>query len=101
MLKKICLYIFLGGIIIGAITAIVGVIQFKGNAVGAEHDLYVSSRTDYTEVLDSLLPHIKHHAAFRFYARHIGLEKSYKEVMPLLIGFKKLWDCFLQQTECL
>ncbi|MBE6182515.1 MAG: endolytic transglycosylase MltG [Rikenellaceae bacterium] len=78
MLKKICLYIFLGGIIIGAITAIVGVIQFKGNAVGAEHDLYVSSRTDYTEVLDSLLPHIKHHAAFRFYARHIGLEKSYK-----------------------
>ncbi len=78
MLKKICRYIFLGGIVAGAIVAIAGVIQFKGNAVVTEHDLYVSSRADYTEVLDSLMPRIKHHAAFRFYARHIGLEKSYK-----------------------
>ena len=78
MLKKISLYTFWGGIVIGAIVAIVGLIQFKGNAVRAEYHLYVSSRSGYTEVLDSLMPRMKHHAAFRFYARRINLEQTYK-----------------------
>ncbi len=78
MLKKICLYTFLGGIIIGTIATVVGIIQFKGNAVLAEHDLYISSRSGYTELLDSLMPRLKHHTAFRFYAQHIGLDKSHK-----------------------
>ena len=52
--------------------------QFYGNAVAAEHDLYVSGRAEYGEALDSLLPHIRHRRAFGAYARRIGLERTFK-----------------------
>ena len=47
--------------------------QFKGNAVRAESELFVSAQADYGQLDDSLMPRIRHRAAFRFYARRIGL----------------------------
>lgn len=52
--------------------------QFYGNAVHAERELYISARTDYAGLTDSILPSIRHHCAFRRYAEHIGLPKTYK-----------------------
>lgn len=52
--------------------------QFKGNAVREEGELFVSSRADYGQLVDSLMPRIRHRAAFRFYARRIGLSESFK-----------------------
>lgn len=52
--------------------------QFKGNAVRAESELFVSAQADYGQLADSLMPRIRHRAAFRFYARRIGLADSFK-----------------------
>ena len=52
--------------------------QFYGNAVAEEHDLYVSSRAEYGQAVDSLLPRIRHQRAFGAYARRIDLERTFK-----------------------
>lgn len=52
--------------------------QFYGNCVRAERDLYISSHAHYRQALDSLLPTIRHHAAFKIYARRLELERSFK-----------------------
>ena len=52
--------------------------QFYGNAVRAEHELYLSRRADYTAVTDSLLPALRHHAAFLLYAKRLNLKNSFK-----------------------
>ena len=52
--------------------------QFYGAAVQDERALYVSRRADYASVTDSLLPALKHQAAFRLYARRLNLEQTFK-----------------------
>lgn len=52
--------------------------QFYGNAVAEEYDLYVSSRAEYGQAVDSLLPRIRHQRAFGAYARRIDLERTFK-----------------------
>ena len=58
------------------LAALILFVQFKGNAVRAEYELYIGSQADYAQVVDSLMPHIRHRAAFRFYAKRIGLARS-------------------------
>ena len=60
------------------LAALILFVQFKGNAVRAEYELYIGSQADYAQVVDSLMPHIRHRAAFRFYAKRIGLARSFK-----------------------
>ena len=64
MRKKILLRSLLAVLVLAVVAAFVARQQFYGNAVVAERDLYVSSRADYAQVVDSLLPQIKHHRAF-------------------------------------
>lgn len=52
--------------------------QFYGNCVRAERELFISACADYRQALDSLLPAINHHAAFKAYAQRLGLERSFK-----------------------
>ncbi len=66
---------FLAAIVV---TSLVVRQQFYGRAVRAERDLYISARTDYAGLTDSILPAIRHRRAFRFYARHIGLPERFK-----------------------
>lgn len=53
-------------------------VQFKGDAVPERSELFVGSRAGYDELVDSLMPRIRHRAAFRYYARRIGLATSFK-----------------------
>ena len=53
-------------------------VQFRGNAVRGKSELFVASKADYGQLVDSLMPRIRHRAAFRFYARRIGLADSFK-----------------------
>ncbi len=62
----------------GCIVVVVSLMQFKGNAVKQQTELFVSSRDDYARLLDSLLPKIKHHTAFGIYARRLDLENRFK-----------------------
>lgn len=78
MAKKTWLSIFAGAVAVGAILAVVGLVQFKGNAVREPAELYVSSRSGYAELLDSLTPRIRHRAAFRLYARRLDLEHTFE-----------------------
>lgn len=78
MRKKTLLCVALAALTVAVVAAVVGFFQFKGGAVRAEHDLYVGSRADYASVVDSLMPVLKHRAAFRAYARRIDLERSFK-----------------------
>lgn len=78
MSKKTLLRISLGVFVVVVAAGVAVRQQFYGNAVAAEHDLYVSGRAEYGEALDSLLPHILHRRAFGAYARRIGLERTFK-----------------------
>lgn len=78
MRKKILLRSLLAVLVHGGRRGLVARQQFYGNAVVAERDLYVSSRADYAQVVDSLLPQIKHHRAFDAYARRINLAETFK-----------------------
>lgn len=51
---------------------------FYGNCVREEKHLYIPSRADYVQALDSLLPAIRSHTAFRIYARRISLAENFK-----------------------
>lgn len=78
MRKNILLW-SLAGVLVVVIAAGVTVRwQFYGNAVTEERDLYVSGRAEYAQMLDSLLPRIRHHRAFGAYARRIDLERTFK-----------------------
>lgn len=74
--------IWIGGSLFGAVFVVFAILtvwwQFYGNAVAGEHDFYLSSRATYEEVTDSLHHRIRYHWAFGLYARHIGLDRSYK-----------------------
>ena len=78
MRKKILLWSLLGVVAVAAAAGLVVRQQFYGNAVTEERDLYVSSRSGYAQVVDSLLPRIGHHRAFGAYARRIDLETTFK-----------------------
>lgn len=77
MRKKI-LYVLLAFLVVAVAAASVVFVQFRGNAVREEGGLFVSSRADYGQLTDSLMPRIRHRAAFRFYARRIGLADGFK-----------------------
>ena len=77
-MKKVFIWTFLVGLILGAAVAVWGFISFKGDAVVVEKEFYVSRNTTYQELVDSLKPSIKHHFAFDLYAERLTLEDSYK-----------------------
>lgn len=78
MRKKTLLYLLLAcAAAIGA-AACAALVQFKGNAVGEEYELFVSRRADYRAVVDSLRPRIRHRAAFDLYARRLALADHFK-----------------------
>ena len=54
------------------------IFQFFGDAVRERSDLYISARTDYPGLLDSLRPRTDHHWAFDRYAGRLELERSFK-----------------------
>ncbi len=78
MRKKTILGLCAGVVVLLVAAAVCLYVQFKGNAVGREHELFISSRASYGMLTDSLLPAIRHHAAFRCYARRLGLEQGFK-----------------------
>ena len=77
-MKKILIWTFVVGIVLGAAVAVWGVISFKGNTVVAERELFVGRDSSYEQLMDSLKPSLKHHLAFDLYAERLGLEESYK-----------------------
>ncbi|WP_295935334.1 endolytic transglycosylase MltG [uncultured Alistipes sp.] len=78
MRKKTFLYIFLTGLLCAVIVAFIGWQQFYGNAVREEHHLYVSKGADYRNLTDSLMPRLRHHRAFDFYARRLNLAETFR-----------------------
>lgn len=78
MRKKTWIFSFLAFVLLGGVAAVIGWVQFKGNAVGEQYELFVSSRASYGDVTDSLMPRLKHRAAFRAYARRIDLAGTFK-----------------------
>ncbi len=78
MNKKTLFRIFLVGVAAGVVGGLFGLWQFYGNAVRAERDLYVSRRADYAALTDSLMPSLRHRAAFRLYAKRLNLESTFK-----------------------
>lgn len=66
------------GALIGIVLVLIAFWQFRGSAVATDYELRLSRKADYSALLDSLLPHIGHYAAFRFYADHLDLEHSFK-----------------------
>lgn len=77
-MKKILIWTFVIGLVLGAAVAVWGVISFKGDAVMEERELYVGRETSYQALIDSLKPSIKHHLAFDIYAERLNLKESYK-----------------------
>lgn len=77
-MKKILIWTFVIGLVLGAAVAVWGVISFKGDAVLKERELYVGRDTSYQALIDSLKPSIKHHLAFDIYAERLNLKESYK-----------------------
>lgn len=78
MRKKILGWGVLAALVLAAGAGLVLRQQFYGNAVVTERDLYVSARAEYGQVVDSLLPQIKHRRAFDAYARRINLAETFK-----------------------
>jgi len=70
--------IFAAAAVAGAILAAAGIVQFKGDAVREPAELYISARSGYEQLTDSLMPHLRHRAAFRFYARRLDLENTFE-----------------------
>lgn len=78
MRKKTFLYILFACLACLLIAGFVVRQQFYGNAVKTGRELFVSSRADYGELVDSLLPELKHHWAFDVYSRRINLAETFK-----------------------
>ena len=78
MNKKTILRILLAVVVLAAVALLIGWRQFYGSAVEAERELYISRRADYAAVTDSLMPSLRHQAAFRLYAKRLNLEESFK-----------------------
>lgn len=70
--------IFVATVAVGAILAVIGIVQFKGSAVTKPAELYVSARSSYAQLIDSLMPNIRHRTAFRLYAERLDLENTFE-----------------------
>lgn len=77
-MRKKTLFGLLFALLLIAAGGAVAAWQFYGGAVRQEHELYISARTDYRGVTDSLSGALGHRAAFRAYARRIDLERTFK-----------------------
>lgn len=60
------------------VLGVTGFVQFKGRAVTEQAELFVGSHATYEEVVDSLMPRMRHRAAFHRYARRINLPETFK-----------------------
>ncbi len=78
MTKKTLLGLFVAGIVAGAALAVTAIVQFKGAAVKEECELYISRTADYRQLTDSVMPRIRHHAAFDLYAKRLDLAERFK-----------------------
>lgn len=78
MHRKSLLYTLFGVLLAACVAGFWLFGQFFGRAVADQKDLFISSRADYREVVDSLLPHLEHRRAFEIYARRIDLETKFK-----------------------
>lgn len=78
MRKKTLFSLFGAVVAVVVVAALVLLGQFRGSAVRTESELFISARTDYAGLLDSLMPRIRHRAAFRAYARRLDLARSWK-----------------------
>ena len=76
--RKSLLILFATVLTLGVLLAAAGYVQFRGNALKEPCELYVSRSADYRTLTDSLLPHLRHKAAFRVYARHLNLSERFK-----------------------
>ena len=77
-MKKTIFYTFGIAVLVGGLAALWGIVAFKGNAVVEPAELWISKRTDYPTLVDSLMPRIKHHGAFDLYAKRLDLEHTFK-----------------------
>ena len=79
MRRKNLLRTLLGGLVL-ILVAVVAlfVVAFKGNAVPERYELFVGSHAFYEELTDSLMPRIRHRAAFRCYARRLDLAGGFQ-----------------------
>lgn len=77
-LRKTLLIALTAGLALGAALAVTALVQFRGNAVRGEYELYVSRKADYRTLTDTLLPQLRHRAAFRLYAERLKLEENFK-----------------------
>lgn len=78
MKGKTGLWVLLAFVGAVAVTSFVVWRQFYGSAVHTGRELYISARTDYAGLSDSLLPSIRHRGAFRLYADRIDLPETFK-----------------------
>ena len=78
MQKKTLLRILAGVAVVVVVAAALLFIEFRGSAVPAQRELFVSRTATYDQLTDSLLPSIRRHAAFRAYARRLRLADSFK-----------------------
>lgn len=78
MRKKTLFWLAAALFVLGAAAFGVGWSQFRGNAVTEECELFVGSCATYGELTDSLMPRLRHRAAFRRYARRLDLENAFR-----------------------
>ena len=78
MRKKTWIWLLLTAVAVVLVLGVTGFVQFKGRAVTEQAELFVGSHATYEEVVDSLMPRMRHRAAFRRYARRINLPETFK-----------------------
>lgn len=67
--------------LLAAAALVAGVVirnSFYSRSIDEEHEIFIYHDTPYSEVLSMLEPVTKHFVAFRYYASHIDLERTYK-----------------------
>lgn len=78
MRKKTWIWLLLTVVAVVLVLGVTGFVQFKGRAVTEQAELFVGSHATYEEVVDSLMPRMRHRAAFHRYARRINLPETFK-----------------------
>ena len=78
MRKKTWIWLLLTAVAVVLVVGVTGFVQFKGRAVTEQAELFVGSHATYEEVVDSLMPRMRHRAAFHRYARRIDLPETFK-----------------------
>lgn len=78
MKRKMILWALCAVVVAFAFAALLLCRALYGNGVRTEREIYISSRTDYAGMLDSLRPVLKYPWAFSRYAAHLNLSQTYK-----------------------